>query len=498
MDFLNPRKKRAHRIRLMIGYGLMAIALIISTLIVVFFTYGYDIDRQTGSIIQNGLITINGRPESADIYVNGVNKGRTNNSFVLPAGSYDIELKRDGYLSWYHHVDLEGGSIEQLTYPLLFPKDLITTKVTDLSHRPAFVSQSPDRRWLVLASSDKIGNFQLFDLNASQLSGTNIGLPADTFTATGSKHKFSEIEWSSDNTHLFLKHTWSAGIEFVMLNRNRLADSFSVSKLFPSQTISQATLRDKRADQFYFWNSSKKTLVRVSRGNPGVTSIANNVISFKAYQSNSLIYVSPSPTIKNEVNVHLWDNERDFVLRTLPKADRYLIGISSFGGHMYAAAGNPVDGKTYIYQDPLKDLTRIPSLTPQAFRVLVVPKSTNLSLSSSGRFIAVQGGSNFAVYDAENARQFRYDTKLTLLNGQKATWLDEHHLALVSRGKAVVFDFDGLNLQPLSAASPNYVPVFGQDDKTLLTVVDTKNPTAVLNRTELVVLSPDNSRPGND
>src|SRR5438309_1696001 len=100
MDFLDPKKRRAHRIRLMVGYVLVAVALAMGTLVLVLLSYGYDLDRKTGTIIQNGLVFVSARPGAAEIYVDGkLQPSRTDTRLVLPAGQYTLQLKRDGYRS---------------------------------------------------------------------------------------------------------------------------------------------------------------------------------------------------------------------------------------------------------------------------------------------------------------------------------------------------------------------------------------------------------------
>src|SRR5437868_1052460 len=100
MDFLDPKKKRAHIIRLYVGYFLMAIALGIGTLILMFELFGYDVNHKTGGVIQNGLVFVDAHPESAQIIVNGKPEGQTDARLTLPAGQYSFELKRDGYRNW--------------------------------------------------------------------------------------------------------------------------------------------------------------------------------------------------------------------------------------------------------------------------------------------------------------------------------------------------------------------------------------------------------------
>ncbi len=161
MDFLDPKKKRAHKIRLYIGYGLIAVALAIATLILVFAAYGYDIDRKTGDIIQNGLVIVDAHPESATVLVNGENKGTTDYRLVLPAAKYSIELTRSGYLPWKHDVNLEGSSIEQLVYPFMFPERLVTKNLQTYTGAPTMASESLDRKWLVVSAPETPGSFQV-------------------------------------------------------------------------------------------------------------------------------------------------------------------------------------------------------------------------------------------------------------------------------------------------------------------------------------------------
>ncbi len=67
MDYLDPVKKKAHKRRLYLGYGLMAIVVAFATIILVYLGSGFYVDRQTGALIQNGQILVASRPEGAEI-----------------------------------------------------------------------------------------------------------------------------------------------------------------------------------------------------------------------------------------------------------------------------------------------------------------------------------------------------------------------------------------------------------------------------------------------
>jgi hypothetical protein len=488
MDFLDPKKKRSHQIRLFIGYGLVAIALTIATLILVFAANGYDIDRDTGTVIQNGLVILDAHPESATILVNGAEKGTTDNRLVLPADKYTIELARKGYLSWKHDINLEGSSIEQLVYPFLYPEKLVTKDIQAYNGQPSLASESPDRHWLVVANPETSGNFFVVDLSTNKHPLLSINLPKDTLTPASGAQSFEAIEWSTDNNHLLLKHAFSGGTEFIMLDRDKPANSVNLNKVFTAQAFTDISLRDKKADQFYLHNQTDGNLFVADSKARTVTLLKAGVVSYKSYEDNTVLYAT-HPADKDTAEVRIHQKDQDYAVRTLPKADRYMLDMAKFNGHFYLVTGSKTDGHAYVYKDPFDDLTHKPARVPQPFRVLITPGGEYVSFSAIARFIALQGGSAFAVYDAETGRLFRYDTKLALPAGQKATWMDGHRLLLNSSNAVQVFDFDGTNMHQLSAESPAYIPFFDRDYTALFTLSpNTDAAKTNLVRTELKVL----------
>ncbi len=487
MDFLDPNKKRAHRIRLYIGYGLMAVALAIATVVLLFAAYGYDIDRSTGGIIQNGLIVLDAHPESATIYANGEQKGTTDSRLPLPAGQYKIELKRDGYRTWSHSLNLEGGNIEQLVYPFLFPNNLITKNVQEYTSAPQVASESPDRHWLIV-SQPTPGAFQVFDLNNNKTPSTTVTLPADTVTPTTGPQSYEAIEWSSDNVHLLLKHNYQGGAEFVVLDRENPTNSVNISKLFTSVAFVSASLRDKKPDQFYL-HAAEGSLFSAETKAKAPTLVLPKAVQYKSYQADTLLYAYVPSDNATIAEIHFRQGTQDYVLRSVPKADKYLLDMAQFDGHFYVAAGSTADGHTYLYKDPLLDYGRKPARTPQPSRVLIVNGAQYVSFSAIARFIAVQAGSNFAVYDAETGRQFKYDVKLPLTPDQKATWMDGHRLLLNSNDTQYVFDFDGTNMQKLNPVVHTYKPFFDRDYTAIFTIAPQNNSAEkpVLTRGELKI-----------
>jgi len=120
--------------------------------------------------------------------------------------------------------------------------------------------------------------------------------------------------------------------------------------------------------------------------------------------------------------------------------------------------------------------------------VLTTTNPNYIEFSDNARFIMIENGSKFALYDAENDKGYAYDTKHVMDAPQShATWMDGHRLGYVSSGKLYVFDFDSANSRMLVAADPALLPAFTRDYKYLYTTAPgaTADVPSILSRTPL-------------
>lgn len=473
MDFLDPKKKRAHRIRLFIGYGLMFIALGIATTILVFEAYGFDLDRKTGTVIQNGLVFIDAHPEPAQITLNGEDKGQTDARLVIPDGEYTVDLKREGYRQWSRSFKLEGSSIERLVYPFLFPEKLDISDVQLYSETPAFSTHSPDRKWVLVQRPGSLNILEVMDLSKDVVDATAITLPDTLFTNFGvGNHNLELVEWSTNNRHVLLKHTYDGGFEFIMVDREAPATSLNVNKTL-NVNPSSISLRDKKFDQLYLHTTAGGILQLGSLKDRTVAPLLTDVMTYKSYSTEEILYVTAKDAPDGKVLVKIRAEDKIYTLRELPAGDaNYMVDISKFDGSWYMLAGSSADKRAYVYKDPFNVLNRtVGNRTPVPETVLKTDAPGQyVSFSTNVRFMALQSGSQFAVYDAEMERLYRYDTKLKLSGDKKARWMDGHRLSAISEGKLVVFDYDGINLQRLVDVSGNHLPYFDRDYDRLFTI----------------------------
>jgi hypothetical protein len=485
MDFLDPAKKRAHRIRLYIGYVLMAILIGFATLILVYHSTGFDYDRQTGTVIQKGLVFIDAKPEAATIKINNEDKGRTDQRLSLAAGDYTVILERAGYRTWQRHFTLEGGSIERLVYPLLFPTELTSTQLDVYGALPDVALQSPDKHWLLIGQPGQINTFAFYDLQATPVADVPLVFPETLFSKSTGQNVLKLVEWSSDNRHILVEHLFNQDDrEFIVLDRENPAASYNVNATF-SIKPSQVALRDKKFDSLYILNHDTATLVQTTLRDRSLVPIKEKVVSFKSHGTNVLSMLVDDGVVLNKFRVVLRDNNKEYILRDMPKNDQYFLDIARYNDNWYYVVGAASENKVYNYRNPVTFLKRNNGQKPAPIAILKADKPMRVSFSQTSRFIAVQSQNKFAVYDAEHDKQYNYELKQSLTSSIPATWMDGHRLVSVSENKAFVFDFDSSNAQALSASDGAFAPIFDRDSKVLYTLA----PTSTAGRYELLSTS---------
>lgn len=488
MDFLDPKKKRAHAVRLFIGYCLITIAILLATTLLLFAAMGYGINRSTGEVTQNGLVFVDAHPEAANIKINGQDKGQTDGRFVFEAGRYSLDLSRDGYRPWHKDFTLLGGSIVRLVYPFMFPSQLVTNTTIATTTTPDLETTSPDRHWIVLHTPDALTTFQIIDTSTKINTPAPVTVPAALVGTHAGAQSFEFVEWSTDNRHVLLKHNFVGGYDYIIFDREKPAESVNISQVL-GKGYASITLFDKQSDKIYGYDSTGGVLQSVDLKTKVAAPVASNVISFWPYRDTTVLYVTAAGAPEGKVMVHLRDGQSDYILRELSAGPKYLLNLAEFDGKMYVATASSADGKLYIYRNPLDALKKNEISLNIPLLLLKLDNPDAVSFSANARFIALQAGSKFEVYDAETKQQYRFDTKLAIDAGQKANWMDGHRLMLVSEGKLRVFEFDGQNMQTLVAAQSGFIPSFDRD----FTAMFTYGPQASdatktgLSRTELIV-----------
>ncbi len=476
MDFLDPKRKKTHRKRLLIGYLLMAVAVAMGTLILLFSAYGYDVDRKTGDVIQNGTIFVDSQPGNSTIYLNGQIQGsRTPSRMVLPGSKqYTLKLTKDGYRDWSRTFTLEGGSIERLVYPLLIPKSLVTTEIQLYAAAPSLTTQSIDKRWLLLQQPGQTYVFELYDLNSPSAAPTILTIPAAILTDPAKPASLSVVQWSVDNHHVLMRRDYDGASEYLMIDTATVASSVNINTTLTVNPTS-VTLRDKKADQLYVYDSLGGVLRQGDLKSRTVSgALLNNVLSFISYGSDIILYATKIGAENGSVDIRIREDDKaSYLLKSVAEAPIYLLDVDQIDGTPYYVVGTNVADAVFVYRDPL------PTLKGQQNKALLIPSVLRLtnpqfvSFSPDAHLIVAQSGNTIITYDIEGDRQFKVALNHVIERTERLTWMDSFHFASSDKGTSYLFDYEGSNEQPLTP-SVTGSPFFTADKKSVIAVAPSK------------------------
>ncbi len=463
MDLLDPKKRRIHNIKLAIGYILIAIAIGMTTILLLYTAYGYGLHK--GQVIQNGLVFVSSTPDGSKVSLNGQQRGTTGERLFLQAGSYTMKIERDGYRTWQRALTVEGGTVEHFDYPFLFPTSLHTSAMQTYASTPGLATQSPDRRWILVEQPDKFGTFDMYDVKDPKNRTTaTVAIPDSALTAVTGDQPLKLVEWSNDNKHVLIQHMYSGSSEYIMLDTQDPTQSVNLTKTLNLAPTAALTLLNKQFDKYFVYDTKSQALGTTSISTPTLTPMLTHVLAFKTYNTNIVLYVTDQGASRGQVDVKLFQNNKSYLIRTLPTDTAYLVNLAQYSGSWYVVAGAVHDNRVFVYQDPISVLSQGAGSILIPNTVLRVNQPDYLEFSANTQFVVAAHANQFAVYDAEYDKTYAYTIDAPFDAPQPhATWMDGDRLMYVSNGKLVVFDYDSTNLQTLMPDDPGYLPFFDQN-----------------------------------
>lgn len=472
MEFLDPKKQKQHLTRLFIGYFLVGVALILTTIILLYKANGFGL--KNGQVIQNGLIFVSSSPSPADIYVNGQKREeKTNVRLLMPAGQYSFELRKEGYRPWKRAINIEGGSVARFDYPLLFPASITSTAVKQYDSKPGLATQSPDHRWVVVQAGTAYNIFDVYDLTKPDKAPETLTIP-DTIPKLTGTHSWKVVEWANDNRHILLQHVVdNAGIpnyEYVLVDRENPANSVNLTTAL-GMNPTKLELRDKKYDKYLIYTEADHRLLTATISQPKPELLVDRVLGYKSHGEDVVLYATDQDAPAGKAVIKLQEGTKNYTIRHVAADSRYLLNVARYEDNWYIAAGASSESRTYVYKNPAGALNSKPDQGVVPVQVLKAASPQHISFSDNARFIMVQGGQQFSVYDAETDKGYHYTVDMPMDVAQEhAIWMDGYRLTFTSAGQIVVFDFDKTNQETLVASDPSYRPFFDRDLKTLYTL----------------------------
>jgi hypothetical protein len=457
----------------------MVVLVFTATYILVFRAYGYDFNARTGQVIQDGLVYIASAPNGATVKVNGKTESNTNTRLSLPEGKYDLEISKPGYQTWKRSFELEGGQVLRFDYAVLFPDTLAPVELQAFNKPVAFSTESPDRRWILLAGKDQTSGMTLYDtrsLTNGKPVGRTINFSSNLFNSTKGPHTLKFVEWSTDNRHVLVRHIYKGGNEFVMLDVLQPPQSYNINKTI-NQTPDRVSLFDKKYDQLYVYNSKSRILSRADIKKKTVQTYATNVLTFKPHGDDTLLMSKIDATDKRLADIVMRQKGRDYIVKKIPITRDIPLDVARYNGHWYIIFSVESQKRAYIYKDPI-DLLFNKDDNTKYIRAIVLKNKDHIdevSFSDNARFIMSNSRKNFTIYDAQTEKHYSYGMD-QIDTDQLPVWMDGHRILSSSRGKVLVFDYDGINFHTLVSADPAAKVMFDRDYKIMYTVgVSTSN-----------------------
>jgi hypothetical protein len=130
-----------------------------------YYARGYRLDLKTLKFQPNGILVLKSEPDGASVYINGDLKTATNASISLSPGTYDVEVTKDGYFSWYKRLTIEKEIVTQASISLFKTVPSLSPMTSDGAVNPVTSNDGTKIIYSVLPSvnvgNDKTGLWEL-------------------------------------------------------------------------------------------------------------------------------------------------------------------------------------------------------------------------------------------------------------------------------------------------------------------------------------------------
>src|SRR4030043_673568 len=155
-------------------------------------------------VTPSGLLLIKSTPDGAQIFINGELKTITNANRSLAPGTYDIDLKKEGYNSWSKRLIIEKEIVTEVEANLFKKTPSLSPLTFTTSLNPISSFDSTKIAYSVPATLDNI-NQDKEGLWVIETVNLPLGFARDPKRITDGDLKDASWQWSPDGRELLLK-----------------------------------------------------------------------------------------------------------------------------------------------------------------------------------------------------------------------------------------------------------------------------------------------------
>ncbi len=223
---------------------LSGLLILVGTFVAIRYAQGYRLSRQR-IVKATGLLSANSLPTGASVFVNGALTTATDTTLNLSPGTYDVEIRKEGYFSWKKKLKLESELVTQ-TNALLFPTAPGLTPLTFSGAQNLHPSPDGQRIFFITASASATRNNGLYTLdltdNPLALQRGPRQIARNTNTIDLNKADFL---WSPESDQILV----SFGGKAYLLDAGRFTDletAHDMSSTLKETLVTWKTLLDKK------------------------------------------------------------------------------------------------------------------------------------------------------------------------------------------------------------------------------------------------------------
>ena len=438
-------KQRVLRIGKIVFYTLSAIALPLVTLFLVAMAQGYYYNIETGEVSTKGLVVFDSLPGNAEISINGDSTNKsTAHRFLLKTGDYVARLTKEGYRPWTKTIYAEPSEVTWVEYPQLVLNNISSSIIKETPNL-SIVKTSPDKKFSAYSYA-KDGIFYIETVNLDTVKDKVI------FTSSVKKSLVAtDIVWSKDSQRL-LVHVSGDITGYLLVDIADPKNTIYLSEKFPFK-FDNVSFDPRDWHQLFWLNDGQLNKLDISQKEPVI--IARNVRSFSVNEDN-IYYVKDTDLYRLER-----DNTAKKLISGLSKTDSYDTSHFKYEGVDYLLVHDISSKEAKLYQD-------YESSSTEQNEILLNMSTAKVSVSPSGQFLLLEGNKDMATFNVKSKRMTKF--LLPYKDISQLEWIDNFHLSAVGDNTALVFEYDGGNLEEIAPASKLMVPAMSVNKEMLFSV----------------------------
>jgi hypothetical protein len=324
------------------------------------YARGYRFDGKSLKFSPNGLLVANSDPDGASVLVNGELKTATDNTLSLSPGTYDIEIKKEGFLSWKKRLVIEKEVVTEANASLFRSIPSLTPLTFSGSLSPVASSDFTKIAYAVLPENgqelSKVGLWVMETLNLP------LGFAREPKRITDGDLKEASWTWSPDSREILL--TTKLGV--FLLDTGVFTPQ--------SQRVNVASRLEEIET---LWQEEKQTKLdaRLSNLPPEHADVFIRKVynlSFSPDETKILYTASGSATLKTDLVKQLPGASTQKQAREIKEGQTYVYDIK--------------EDRNFLIEEHSEDLTISPSLYSSIKRSLSwFPTSSHLILAEDGK-----------------------------------------------------------------------------------------------------------------